>query len=586
MYASHGTEAQRALWKLPLGSLVLVASAGIGLFRLAVVSIGGLALAIVSAPPAHANRLYVTSQVPKTIEQYNGATGAYIGTLVPASGGIGDPLDIAIAPDGNLFVTGGFPTGGPHETVNVLKFNRLSGASMGVFATGILGAQGMTVDSGQLYVASSNALPPTVQRFDATTGLPTGTYTCSAANSLPVAVRVRLGKVYVLGYNDSSVEIFDATTAASLGYLISPDTNPGGLATPAGMDWGPDGNLYIGGGDLNTEGIRRFNGVTGAFIDRWGVLPGTIYPQGVVFGPDGNLYTATFANTVDRFTYPSGTRSTFVASGTTVFPFGLAFSTLPDDGAACTGNADCTSGVCSAGICSVRDHYLCYKATLAQGQPKFTAVQKKLQDQFGAGGFDVTKIKALCNPAQKNKEPPPSRPDVHEVNYQLTPAQKQPKFVKSTHMAIDQFGPHQLTIVKRAALLAPSATALGSGGVGLVDTTGADHFECYRTATPKGTPAFVTIPGVRVADQFGTALYDLKKITKLCAPTNKNGEDPTAPEHQGHYVCYQAKPAQGSSQTFQPQTVSINNTNFGGTVLVVHAVTELCVPAFKDVAGT
>jgi len=332
------------------------------------------------------------------------------------------------------------------------------------------------------------------------------------------------------------------------------------------------------------QGIGRFNGVTGAFIDLWGVLPQDRLPHGVVFGPDGNLYTTTSDNTVDRFAYPSGTRSTFVASGTTVFPAGLAFSTLPDDGAACTGNADCTSGICIAGTCTARDHdhYLCYKATLAQGQPKFTAVPRTLQDQFGKGDFDMTRIEGLCNPAQKNKEPPPSRPDVHEVNYQLTPAPKQPKFVKSTHMAIDQFGPHQLTIVKRVALLAPSATALGSGGVGLVDTTGADHFECYRTATPKGTPAFVTIPGVRVADQFGTALYDLKKITKLCAPTNKNGEDPTAPEHQRHYVCYQAKPAKGSSQTFPPQTVSINNTNFGGTVLVVHAVTELCVPAFKD----
>jgi hypothetical protein len=32
MYTSHGAAAQRALWKLPLGSLVLVASAGVGLF--------------------------------------------------------------------------------------------------------------------------------------------------------------------------------------------------------------------------------------------------------------------------------------------------------------------------------------------------------------------------------------------------------------------------------------------------------------------------------------------------------------------------------------------------------------------------
>ena len=49
------------------------------------------------------------------------------------------------------------------------------------------------------------------------------------------------------------------------------------------------------------------------------------------------------------------------------------------------------------------------------------------------------------------------------------------------------------------------------------------------------------ILGVLVSDQFGSALYDLKKITHLCAPVNKNNEDPTAPQHPGHLVCYVAK---------------------------------------------
>jgi hypothetical protein len=77
---------------------------------------------------------------------------------------------------------------------------------------------------------------------------------------------------------------------------------------------------------------------------------------------------------------------------------------------------------------------------------------------------------------------------------------------------------------------------------------------------------------VAITDQFGTQSYTLKKITKLCTPVNKNGEDATAPQHVGHLVCYQAKLPAGAK--FAPQTVSVNNANFGPAVLVAKAVLE------------
>jgi len=44
----------------------------------------------------------------------------------------------------------------------------------------------------------------------------------------------------------------------------------------------------------------------------------------------------------------------------------------------------------------------------------------------------VKKIALLCNPAQKNTEPPPAHPTVHEVGYRIAPAKTppQPPFVK------------------------------------------------------------------------------------------------------------------------------------------------------------
>lgn len=224
------------------------------------------------------------------------------------------------------------------------------------------------------------------------------------------------------------------------------------------------------------------------------------------------------------------------------------------------------------------DAYLCYKAALAAGQPKFTPAQKTLQDQFGTLVVDVKGFAVLCNPTQTA-----AYPAVHAVGYKIAPAKTTPpqaKFVAADHTAFDQFGTHPLTVVKPVEVRAPSAKVLGAGGTGPVDTTGVDHFECYKAAPAKGAPKFVPPPPLPLTDEFGTQSYTLTKITRLCTPVNKNGEDATAPQHVGHLVCYQAKLPAGTK--FAPQTVSVNNANFGPAVLVAKAVLEVCVPAFKD----
>jgi hypothetical protein len=227
------------------------------------------------------------------------------------------------------------------------------------------------------------------------------------------------------------------------------------------------------------------------------------------------------------------------------------------------------------------DRYLCYKAALAKKQPKFSAVEKTLQDQFGAFLADVKGFKSLCNPVLSAQ-----RPAVHQVGYKTvlaktTPAQ--PKFAKSDHTAFDQFGSHPLTVVKPVELRAPSAKVLGEGGTPTVNTAGVDHFECYQAVPQKGAAKFTATP-VTITDQFGTVDLTLKKISKLCAPVNKDGEDPTAPQHPGHLVCYQAKLPKGVK--FPATTVSVNNAHFGPATLVAKSVVELCVPAFKDVVPT
>src|SRR5262249_22826921 len=74
----------------------------------------------------------------------------------------------------------------------------------------------------------------------------------------------------------------------------------------------------------------------------------------------------------------------------------------------------------------------------------------------------------------------------------------------------------------------------------------------------------------------GTVSVDLLKPIRLCAPANKRNEDPSAPQHLFHLLCYKTKnSAFGTVQTF-------TNDQFGpAQPLLIHR-RELCVPSTKN----
>jgi len=86
---------------------------------------------------------------------------------------------------------------------------------------------------------------------------------------------------------------------------------------------------------------------------------------------------------------------------------------------------------------------------------------------------------------------------------------------------------------------------------------------------------------VTLTDQLGGPLrYDLVKPKHLCTPADKNGEDPGAPGHPLHLVCYQAKLTKENplQPPFAKTTVSTDN-QFGPEVLTTTGVDELCLPS-------
>ena len=127
------------------------------------------------------------------------------------------------------------------------------------------------------------------------------------------------------------------------------------------------------------------------------------------------------------------------------------------------------------------------------------------------------------------------------------------------------------------ALVGPVLATLGSAAPVGAQLT--DHFTCYKAAPTAGTAAFTARNGVAIVDGFGTSTVDVRKPQLLCAPTSKNGEDPTAPTHPDHLEDYRIKPATRFAM-LRNQTVA---DQFGTHALDVQKPVGLQVPTAKSV---
>src|SRR5262249_52417339 len=97
---------------------------------------------------------------------------------------------------------------------------------------------------------------------------------------------------------DSAVYQFDSTTGMLVNTLVAPNSQAT-LQGPAGMTVGPDGNLYLSSQfnnsivemDATTHSLFTFidSSVLGPIATANGL---TFSPAGLRFGPDGNLYVS------------------------------------------------------------------------------------------------------------------------------------------------------------------------------------------------------------------------------------------------------------------------------------------------------
>jgi hypothetical protein len=165
-----------------------------------------------------------------------------------------------------------------------------------------------------------------VLSFDGQTGTPLGPFTSGGGLVSPVgAIFGPDGNLYVAGRDSNDILRYNGTTGAFLNEFVSPGS--GGLWGPHTILFGPDGNLYVASG-FNGE-VLRYNGQNGQFLNAFVLqgLGGLSFPHGMAFGPDGNLYVAD-RNTgaVHEYNGQSGGFITdFVAPGTAPLATGLVF---------------------------------------------------------------------------------------------------------------------------------------------------------------------------------------------------------------------------------------------------------------------
>jgi hypothetical protein len=241
----------------------------------------------------------------------------------------------------------------------------------------------------------------------------------------------------------------------------------------------------------------------------------------------------------------------------------------------CTPPPACTGGSCDASChCPVEPlHYQCYEV---HSRPFEAIAGVPLDDRFGEGTVGVMRPKRICNPADKNDEDPGAPSNLsHLVGYSIR--QQTPPFTPVlAQRIVNQFGTRDLDVIRPQRMLVPSYKSESTPPPPPQFTT--DHFKCYRVRRSKESAPFTEIGPVKVDDQFGTWTVTLRRPVRLCAPADKSGEDPTAPSHPNHLLCYKVRTV---SPVFRDIPIFVNN-QLGEQPLVAGRLAELCVPSLVN----
>jgi sugar lactone lactonase YvrE len=284
-----------------------------------------------------AQDLYVVSADTDKILLYDGRTGDFLRTFVEDSGRLINPGDIAFGPDGNLYVSSlGFPTGTTPipDAGKVLRYDGTSGAYLNTVMTGLSHPLGVTVASdGTVFAASQDS-----DQIYRTKGGVTSVFISAGSGGLNQPRNVLVGPditgdgqadLYVSSQSYDGVLRYSGQTGAFIDKFASTGLGTG----PSWIEFAPDGTLVATALTTTTccnISYVRFNGTTGAKIDQ---LDTTTLGWAFSFGPDGLIYavymTAGLESYVDRVGPSSVGAFTISLNATSAAPVSVDYATSP-----------------------------------------------------------------------------------------------------------------------------------------------------------------------------------------------------------------------------------------------------------------
>ena len=104
------------------------------------------------------------------------------------------------------------------------------------------------------------------------------------------------------------------------------------------------------------------------------------------------------------------------------------------------------------------------------------------------------------------------------------------------------------------------------------------HFSCFQVTHGNLSPK---IP-VTLVDRFGSYSPTLTEVHRICAPADKNGEDPAAPGNPNHEASYEL--SNGGSPAVVAQGLQVTN-QFGTFTMDVRGLDRLLVPTSKSLTA-